>query len=174
MNLIELGKTIAKIGAPLLGTVLGGPAGGAIGQLVAAQFGGDIEKPEELIQKIQADPDAPVKLKQIESNEKVRLQELAVEMAEISFEHDTASDQTHQKDRESARNYQTETYKLGKRDWVPGFLVVSVVLGLFGVVAAIIFVQTESADKDILMMVVGLLVAKFGTLIDFNFGSSKT
>jgi len=42
MNLSDLGKLVAQYGAPILGGVLGGPAGASVGQVVANVFGGDI------------------------------------------------------------------------------------------------------------------------------------
>ena len=86
MDWKEIGKHIVKIGAPLLGTALAGPAGGAIGGVVASAFGVDPEKPDEVLQAITTDPNALVKLKEIQSANKVRLQELVIQKAQIDSE----------------------------------------------------------------------------------------
>jgi hypothetical protein len=67
--------------APLLGGALGGPGGAALGGLIAATFGGDPNDPEQLLAHVQADPQAAVKLREIELKHKERFEELAVQRA---------------------------------------------------------------------------------------------
>lgn len=76
----DLGKKVAG-SAPLLGSALGGPAGGALGTLIAGAFGGDPDDPEQLLQKVSADPQAAVKLREIELAHKERLEEIAMQRA---------------------------------------------------------------------------------------------
>ncbi|WP_085593481.1 3TM-type holin [Thalassospira sp. MCCC 1A01428] len=64
MNWSELGKTLAQ-SAPLVGTALLGPAGGAIGAGLAALFGTDSD-PDKIAQALNASPDAVIKLRQFE------------------------------------------------------------------------------------------------------------
>lgn len=78
MNLKDIGKAIAKT-APILGTALGGPAGAAVGALIAAVFGGDPNNPDELYKLIQNDPDAIVKLKQIEADHDIELKKILMQ-----------------------------------------------------------------------------------------------
>lgn len=70
--------------APLLGTLLGGPAGAAVGGLVASALGtsGD---PAEVAQALAVNPDAAVKLKQIEADRQAKLQELATDQAKAEM-----------------------------------------------------------------------------------------
>jgi hypothetical protein len=77
-------KTIASL-APMLGAVLPIPGGAAIGQLIASTFGGDSNNPDELTRLIQADPDAALKLKEIESNNKVALEKLLIKKVEYEL-----------------------------------------------------------------------------------------
>jgi hypothetical protein len=70
--------------APLLGTLLGGPAGGALGGLVAAALGTEAT-PSAVSQALQSNPDAAVKLAQIESDQRVKLQELATDQAKAEI-----------------------------------------------------------------------------------------
>ncbi|MBF0448706.1 MAG: hypothetical protein HQL67_10940 [Magnetococcales bacterium] len=85
----DLGQLAAK-SAPLLGTMLGGPGGAALGSIIAAKFGGDPSKPDELLKLVQADPEAAIKLKQIEMDHKVSLEKLAVQAANNQLVADTA------------------------------------------------------------------------------------
>lgn len=59
----DVGKGVANI-APLLGTLIGGPAGAAIGRVIAGQYGTKPE-PAEVLAVIKADPEAQIKLTEI-------------------------------------------------------------------------------------------------------------
>ena len=173
MNLLEIGKTVARLGAPLLGTVLGGPAGAAIGQLVAIQFGVDPNNNEALLDKIDHDPDAKTKLEKLESTHRVRLQELAVQMATASFQNAQSTEEVHQRDRErTTQQYFKELDKRGKGKWMLGFLIVSLTIGLFGLALGIMLLHTEATDKDLLILITGVIAAKVGTFVDYFCGSS--
>ena len=64
MDWKQVGQSVAAA-APALGLALGGPAGGAIGSLVAAAFGVD-STPESVSKALVTDPDAAVKLQEIQ------------------------------------------------------------------------------------------------------------
>jgi len=80
MGLSDLGKTIAGF-APLLGSVIGGPAGGALGSVVASAFGVK-DEPEAIHQAIKNDPEAAIKLRKIELDNKVELQDIELKRLE--------------------------------------------------------------------------------------------
>ena len=63
--------------APVLGTLLGGPAGAAVGALVSTALGVSND-PGAVQQMLVTSPDAAVKLQQIASDQAVQLQGLAV------------------------------------------------------------------------------------------------
>jgi hypothetical protein len=63
--------------APLLGGLLGGPAGAAVGSIIASTLGTSAS-PSDVAQALVTNPDAAIKLKQIEVDQSVKLQELAV------------------------------------------------------------------------------------------------
>ena len=84
MDWKELGRKIARY-APELGAVFGGPGGAAIGTLasmVASAFGLEPEaEPEEIAAVIERDPQAAIKLKEIETNAIVEIRRLNVQLA---------------------------------------------------------------------------------------------
>lgn len=86
---MDLGDIVSGF-APLLGGLIGGPAGAAAGKLIANVFGGDEEKPDELAKIIQADPQAALKLKEIESNNRVELQKLVLQSESNKLANDTS------------------------------------------------------------------------------------
>lgn len=90
MDWKNLGKKIASTGATLLGTAIGGGAGGSLlGGIVADALGVENE-PDEISKAIDRDPQAAVKLKEIQSRERVRLQEIASKQAIAEIEAEAA------------------------------------------------------------------------------------
>lgn len=82
MDWKELGQKIISLGAPLLGTALAGPAGGAVGALIANVFGSNAD-PEAIAVAIQQDPQALLKLKELQLKHAERLSEITLEHARI-------------------------------------------------------------------------------------------
>lgn len=70
--------------APILGTLIGGPAGGTIGGIIASALGTE-NTPSAISQALTINPDAAVKLAQIEADQKVRLQELVTDQAKAEL-----------------------------------------------------------------------------------------
>lgn len=157
MNLwLELGKAIIKKGAPLLGGIIGGPGGAAIGGLLARVFGGDPADPVDLLARVNSDNEAMLKLAEIESTNEVRL-------AEIAF-----------KNTESARSREVEVTKAtGQMNWPMYVLAAIIVLGFFGVMLAMFFRVIPEGSKEIAFMLFGGLLTNFGAVVNYFFGSSK-
>lgn len=74
MDWKDLASIVGKA-APILGTLLGGPAGGAVGGLIASALGTGNDPAE--VSAALANPDAVIKLREIESRRQVELQSLA-------------------------------------------------------------------------------------------------
>jgi len=64
--------------APLLGTLLGGPAGAAVGSLVASALGVE-DKPDAVHRALEADPNLLLKLRETEMQQQTELQRMMVE-----------------------------------------------------------------------------------------------
>ena len=89
MEWSDLGETIAGM-APMLGSAFG-PGGTIIGSLISSAFGGKgDEGPDELAAMIAADPQAAIKLREIESNNKVELEKLIIQGRANELAHETA------------------------------------------------------------------------------------
>lgn len=69
--------TVAKA-APLLGSALGGPAGGAIGGLIASALGVE-NKPDAVANALANNPEAAVKLRELEQAHKRELERMHLE-----------------------------------------------------------------------------------------------
>ncbi len=103
----DVGKIASKF-APLVGTALAGPLGTGIGTIIAAEFGVD-PVPDKVAQAIQADPQAALKLGEIESNNKLELQKalIAAQVAQMQEEtkQQQAVNQTMQVEAQSQKWY---------------------------------------------------------------------
>ena len=77
MNWSDIKGAVGKA-APLLGTLVGGPAGTAVGGLIAAALGVE-EKPEAIAEALRTNPDAAIRLQQLEQEHQRELQRMKIE-----------------------------------------------------------------------------------------------
>lgn len=82
MDWKDLANIVGKA-APALGTLLGGPGGAAVGGLIASALG-TANAPEDVAAAVK-DPDALVKLRQIEADKATKLQELLAAQAQAEI-----------------------------------------------------------------------------------------
>jgi len=76
-------KSMVGNSAPLIGTLIGGPAGAAVGGLVANALGVE-NTPQAIEQSLKTNPDALLKLKQLEFDNQVELKRLAFQHAQLA------------------------------------------------------------------------------------------
>ena len=79
-------------------------------------------------------------------------------------------------DKSNARTREVEVTKsTGKRDYSVTVLAGIIVFGFFAGLVSLIFMQLDkgSGTYELLYMMFGALIAKFGTVIDYFFGSSN-
>lgn len=154
--------------APILGTILGGPIGGAAGGLIKILAGELGLKPEEatpdaFMKVIEADPNAVLKLKKFEMAHKVALQKLTIE-----------EDRLYLQDRQDARSRQVESEKAtGKRD-VNLYVLAWMVVGLFfTLVGMLMWVTLPESNVGPVNQLFGAMATGFGMVLQYFFGSSK-
>lgn len=167
MNLAELGKTIIQYGAPLLGTAIAGPAGTAIGQIVAHEFGGSINEPEKLIDKITNDPTASVKLAEIQSNTKIEIQKLIITAEENELKYETQQIGLSDQNTADAR-----ASNLKSNSIYPQFLSTIIILGFYICIYWIAAFSQDKADHDVLYMLLGVMGTAFGAVVNYWLGNS--
>lgn len=164
----DVGNLVAKM-APALGTALGGPAGGAVGGLIANLLGTDSDA-EAVAKAIQADPNIAVKLKEIE----LEAQRLHYEAIEKERQAQIEELKAYIGDVQSARQRQTEHEKAtGKTDINFYVLAWVIVVGFFGLIGVLMFVEIPPKQSEVMFMLFGTLSAGFGAVIQYFFGSSK-
>ena len=175
-------KELIGTSAPVIGTLLGGPAGGAVGGLISKVLGVD-NTPEAIELALMNNPDALVKIKELETSK-----ELAILQAELEHKRidvgsvidnrklDNEKDQMFLSDKQSARSRQTDSEKAtGKVDVALYVIAGVIVVAFFVSILALIFItlDKQSGTYELLLMLFGALTTKFGTVVDYFFGSSN-
>lgn len=177
MDWKDIAGTVGKA-APLLGTLVGGPAGAAVGGLIASALGA-AATPDDVSQALSTDPEAAVKLRQIEADRTVKLQELVEQHAQAELQAHTNALQAEAADRADARG------KNSGRDAV--WWIATAVLTTFAVIMATVLygcwqllgggvtikdVSVVAAISGLVGSVVGYVAANAQTVVNFIFGGS--
>lgn len=157
----DIPKLLGK-GAPIVGGLLGGPAGAAVGGMVAKALGASPE-PQSVAAALQSDPAAMTKIAELESNERVRLAELALEHVRV----DVDVERIHAGDRDSARRREIEV-----KDHIPAALAMLVTVGFFGVLFFLLMHGKPSEGGDALLVMLGSLGTAWASVIAYYFGST--
>lgn len=165
MDWKELAGTVGKA-APLLGTLLGGPAGAAVGGLVASALGSGPE-PADVAQAL-ASPEAAAMLRQIEADRQVHLQDLAVQAEASRLAAETDALRIAAADRDSARGREVKAAD----SITPRALALLVTLGFFGALAWLLVEGKPTAGGDALLVMLGALGTAWTAIVSYYFGSS--
>lgn len=159
-GLEKLGKTIANF-APLLGAVIPLPGASIIGQAVARAFGGNINDPEDLANKIANDADASVKLRQIAMDEALGVERLAIDKIRLENE-----------DRANARQRQIAT-----NDNTPNVIAKLVIFGYMFIMVVVIlllkFSTVNNFEEKILEMTIISMSNAVMLVLAYYFGASN-
>ena len=155
--------------APILGTLIGGPAGAAIGGLVAAALGTE-NTPDAIQAAIAMDPQAALKLASLESDNKVKLQAMLFAHADNVIAADTAAVQADVADRKSAREREVAV-----KDNTPAMLAWVIVVASVALGAAVVtgYVSKDPALAGIVGTVIGYVFSEAKQVLAYYFGSSS-
>lgn len=139
--------------APLLGAALGGPAGGAVGAIVASALG--VDNDPSSVSAALGDPESMVKLKQIELDHRAELEQMAVDLAKAELA-----------DKANAR----ESHKHS-----PMPMVVTIALTIiFGAALWMVLAsEIPGANSDVAYAMLGQLSALWGASITYWVGSTR-
>ena len=149
----ELGSTVAK-SAPALGAALGGPAGAAVGGLIAAAFGVD-RNAAAVAEAVANDPEAAVKLREVE----LRHAEVLAELMTQRYLGEMA-------DTQHARTTHRDSQ-------MPAILTVALFLMVVGLIAALMYQPTPESNSEVIYLVTGQIIGAFATAIAYWLGSSR-
>jgi len=162
MDWKDVGKQLINVGVPILGTALGGPAGGLAAQaavsLIGAKFGIDEEKvTPNAIANILGNPDNVLKLKEIELNHAFRIEELIID------------------DRKSAREREVGIAKAtGSKDYFLYGLAGLIVIGFFVLTGILMWHKIPESSNEVVFLLFGGLIAGFERVCSYFLGTSKS
>ena len=152
MNWKDLARTMAKLGLPTLGGALAGPAGAAAGKIIADRLGAAEASPDVIQDAIAADPDALVRLREVEA-----------EMVRAEAEHEEEMARIGTADVQHAR-------QATGQDRVRPWLAVSAILLLIATMAAYAIIDPD--DVQVWLLVIGAEIGWVGMALTFYFGTS--
>lgn len=172
MNWSEIGNIVGRA-APMVGTLLGGPAGAAVGSLVASALGVNND-PDAVNSALANDPEALVKIQELQLNAKVQLQQLAVSLETTRIQADGAQYAAEAADRDSARQLAAKQ----PNDLVRPLLTMVMLGGSLFTVVAVLLGWALDAIKDVnAALTVGMVIGSWLTMtkevMGFWFGMTK-
>ena len=153
MDWKELAVSVAKT-APALGAALGGPAGAAVGGLIAAAFGVD-RSAVAVAEAVANDPEAAVKLREVE----LRHAEVLAELMTQRYLGEMADTQ-----------HASATHKDSR---MPAILTVALFLMVVGLIATLMYQPTPESNSEVIYLVTGQIIGAFATAIAYWLGSSR-
>ena len=152
--------------------------------LVSSAIDGGADKAKEYIEDktgIKLDKNLTdeqvAELKKFEMTNKLELEKLALANKQEDNRHAEKKTEIITADKSNARNREIEVVKVtGKKDNTVTILAGVIVIGFFAGLISLVFVHLDkgSGTYELLYMMFGALIAKFGTVIDYFFGSSET
>ena len=156
----KVGQRLADI-APMLGTVVGGPAGTAIGSVIAATLG-TANNPDAVLAEIKRNPEAALKLKELEHAERasIRAQALAMAQNEVQLAGLEMADQ------QQARS-------VHKDHWMPSLLTILLAVMTGATTWGVMNVAIPESSKEVAFFIVGQIMTAFITSVTFWLGSSR-
>lgn len=95
-------KELIGTSAPVVGTLIGGPGGAAVGALVAKALGVE-NKPEAIEQELRNNPDALLKLKELEVSKELAILKLELETKQENNRHEEHFTNAELNDKQNAR-----------------------------------------------------------------------
>ena len=116
-------------------------------------------------------------LKKFEMTNKIELEKLVLANKQEDNRHLEKTTEVVLGDKSNARSREVEVVKsTGKRDYALIALAAVIVIGFFAGLVSLVFVTLDkgSGTYELLYMMFGALVIKFGTVVDYFFGASET
>lgn len=154
-------KQLIGSAAPVLGTALGGPAGTVVGTLISTALGVE-NTPEAVEATIKNNPDALVKLKELELTHKVELEKIALEHARL----EVTDTNNYLHDIQNARKNNSD-------HWMPSVLTFILSIMVTGMFVGLFMYNPPEQFSQVLIMITGTVLGAFSTSVAFWLGSSK-
>lgn len=172
MNWSDIGSIVGRA-APIVGTLLGGPAGAAVGALVASALNVPND-PDAVNVALAGNPDAMVRVQELQLTARVELEKLAVQAETVRLQAAGAQYAAEAADRDSARQLAAKQ----PNDIVRPALTFIMLGGSLFVVVAVLIGWANEVIKDptaalTVGTVLGLWLGMTKEVMGFWFGMTK-
>ena len=144
---------------PTIGSLLGGPLGGAAVEAAGRALGlsdATADKVQRALTSGQLSADQMAALQAADLQLKTRMAELGIDAEKVA-----------QADRESARSMQKTT-----GSWVPSALACVVTVGYFGILLGLMTGDLKLWDNSAMTLLLGALTSAWGSIVAFFYGAS--
>jgi hypothetical protein len=151
-------KSIVGETAPLLGSLLAGPAGANVGKILGETLLGNENASVTEIKNALNNPTQAqsVALKQMEINLQTKLSQIILDKTSLAIN-----------DRNSARQREMQVH-----DKIPSLLAILLTIGFFSVLFALLFFPMTNESSHIIGVMLGALGTAWISCITYYFGSS--
>ncbi|WP_447650957.1 hypothetical protein [Pseudomonas abietaniphila] len=172
MNWSDIGSMVGRA-APVVGTLLGGPAGAAVGALVASALNVPND-PESVNAVLAGNPDALAKIQELQINAKVQLQQLAVTAENNRLQAEGAQFAAEAADRDSARKLAAQQ----PNDLIRPAVTIILLLGALSILVCIFTgIGLEALQNPVaastISLLIGLWFSELKQTLGFYFGMTK-
>ncbi|QHJ83123.1 MAG: hypothetical protein [Caudoviricetes sp.] len=172
MNWSDIGNMVGRA-APIVGTLLGGPAGAAVGALVASALNVSND-PDSVNVALAANPEALARVQELQINARVQLEQLAVTAENNRLQAEAAQYSAEAADRDSARKLASAQ----PHDIIRPAITVILLLGALSILVCIFSglgleaLQNPVAASTISLLI-GLWFSELKQTLGFYFGMTK-
>lgn len=172
MNWSDIGNMVGRA-APIVGTLLGGPAGAAVGALVASALNVSND-PDSVNVALAANPEALARVQELQINARVQLEQLAVTAENNRLQAEATQYSAEAADRDSARKLASAQ----PHDFVRPTLTFIMLGGSLFVVVAVLIGWANDVIRDptaalTVGTVLGLWLGMTKEVMGFWFGMTK-
>ena len=172
MNWSDIGNIVGRA-APMVGTLLGGPAGEAVGALVASAPNVPND-PDSVNAVLAGNPDALVRVQELQTNARVQLQQLAVTAENNRLQAEGAQFAAEAADRDSARQLAAKQ----PNDIIRPAITIILLVGALSILVCIFTgVGLEALQNPVaastISLLIGLWFSELKQTLGFYFGMTK-
>ena len=150
-------KTLSTI-APALATAMGGPLAGAATKYIASNLLGDESASIDDIQAavIGASPEQLAQIKSIDSDFKIKMESLGVDVFKVVVS-----------DKKDARQQHRHSV-------IPSILVISLTLFVAAIVFMLFYTEPPGGAREILFMLLGIVVKEWSNALHYWHGTTRS
>lgn len=153
MNWSDIKTAVGKV-APIAGTLLGGPAGAAVGGLISSALG--VDNDPASVAAALGNPDAVLKLKELESSERKHLLEMQLQTLQAELA-----------DTQNARTQHAGSY-------MPSVVTMALTVICGAMLYSLLFVVIPEQNKDILIQSFGTVLGFWGASLAYWVGTTRS